>query len=152
MTTENGEEELRRLQAYIGRYQIQLEDDKGNTEVFNLKPLRMRDMIKVMDSMEDHTLKELKEKDPEEYETQTLNKFMMNIGEVAVDTLMRSFPDLTKDEAEACVLKNMQAFMDMIFKQVNSTMKSDDKRQASKLRHAGKIKQQITIAEDGKSE
>ena len=111
-------------------------------------------MLKVMDPVDDMSIKELKDKDPEEYEARTLSMFMENIGGVAVDTVIRSYPGLDQDEAEALVLKNMQEFMNMIFSQVNTVMESDDKRKISKLRHIQKKvekEENNKGKEDGKS-
>jgi len=127
--------EADKSRGFRGLVEIEIEDDYGNVDEYEVKCLRMKDIALVLESMEDESFDEAQSgKDFTPGKGEMVG--MLNaIVDAATSMLKRTtgsvFEELEEDTLESIVVNNFKAFSDSVMAQTKKLMQSD--------RHASKV-------------
>ena len=117
-----------RILKYGGEVKIELERD-GVKEAFFIKPIRPKDISKILSS-----LGNMGSKAEQDVTGEEMSKVMDAVSEVALTCIKRTYPTIDDDKAEGLIMKNYDVFAQMIMNQVEGITKLSTGFDKSKFR------------------
>lgn len=123
-----------KFKKHMGRpVQFSLTNENKDTDIFEFKPLNVDEFTQLMILADKFKDAESKNKVAEPSDAKGLMKLY-------VDIVMRSYPELKRDEAELFVVANFGAFTDLIQKLAPSTIDDNQKNALEKIKNMQKAK------------